>query len=83
MTTFPMVNINGTVAGQLLFQQRNVADKLRELKKAYIDAAPHGRDYQTAPEGTYEQARQEHYEKQAQLNEMLNDAIAIAMHVSK
>lgn len=49
----PMININGTSADELLAQIINAMVALRKAQQAITDAAPHGRDYQTAPDGAY------------------------------
>jgi len=49
----PVVNLNGTAGADLLQQLQKAVAATTELKQALRMAAPHGRDYQTAPEGAY------------------------------
>lgn len=57
---YPQININGTSALELSQQQLAVIATADALLKALRAAAPHGRDYQTCPAGTYEKARAQH-----------------------
>lgn len=59
MTTFPTINLNGTDAKDLLQQNVDVLTALEALREAMAKAAPHGRDYQTMPDGSYERAHVE------------------------
>jgi predicted AlkP superfamily pyrophosphatase or phosphodiesterase len=56
----PVININGTSERELLNQLQNASRAILEAYHALQEAAPHGRDYQTAPVGTYGQAREQH-----------------------
>lgn len=54
----PQVNLNGTELEQLLKQHHQVIVACRKLDEALAFAAPHGRDYQTLPEGSISLARE-------------------------
>lgn len=60
MTTFPTLNLNGTSGDRLQEPLLDILDAIRALRKAMSEATPHGRDYQTMPAGSYEQAAREH-----------------------
>ena len=51
MIQAPQVNLNGTSKESLMEQVRNAADACYNLQAQLADMRPHGRDYQTAPEG--------------------------------
>lgn len=48
--TLPTVSLNGSTAQELLQQQLDVLKAVDALRDAMRQAAPHGRDYQYAPE---------------------------------
>lgn len=75
---FPQVNLNGTSAEALLRQYTQAADAIRVAVNAFVDAAPHGRDYQTLPDGAYERARAEHRQHLIHLDAALAYAEAVA-----
>lgn len=76
--TAPTVNINGTASSDLRDQQRSVHDAAYALHKALLEACPHGRDYQTAPEGDYERARGEHEDRCASAKTIMASAYEIS-----
>lgn len=53
----PVVNNNGTTKMQLVEQRLTVVNAIEAAMKALQEMKPHGRDYQTAPEGRYEEDR--------------------------
>jgi hypothetical protein len=53
----PIVNLNGTELEQLLKQHHQVLVACRNLADKLGMAAPHGRDYQTSPDGSLDLAR--------------------------
>ena len=55
----PMINLNGTYGPELLAQHRAVWKALHKVKTAMGDAFPNGRDFQTMPPGTHQQAMTE------------------------
>lgn len=56
----PVINLNGTSKAELLALQVAVLDALSDAMTVLQNAAPNGRDYQTALPGTYELARDQH-----------------------
>ena len=66
----PVVNINGTSAEELLNQLQGASEAISIAFKALQEAYPHGRDYQTAPQGTYQQAREQYNVWFGQLNDI-------------
>jgi len=48
------INMNGDSAENIFKQQVAIRDAADALLKALEDGIPHGRNYQTAEEGTYE-----------------------------
>ena len=54
----PKVNLNGTSIETLFADATDVYNVLLNLGAAMSRARPHGRDFQTMPDGTYEVARQ-------------------------
>jgi hypothetical protein len=77
----PIVNNNGTAKADLLTDRLIARDAIREALNALSACKPHARDYQTAPAGTYEQARELYAERFAFLdrlhNELLDEAVRI------
>lgn len=47
----PYVNLNGASRESLIEAHMAVIKAARDLRQALANAAPHGRDYQTAPDG--------------------------------
>jgi hypothetical protein len=70
---FPLVNLNGTSADALLADRRKVWNAIRDTMKALQECAPHGRDYQTAPRGAYEAARERYSAQFAVLDKLSNE----------
>ena len=77
MIQAPQVNLNGTSKESLMEQVRNAADACYNLQAQLADMRPHGRDYQTAPEGAYQRARSEHDAREAKVQSVLDDLHAI------
>ena len=65
--TFPTVNMNGTARDDLLAQVATAKSALRIAMDKFREMTPHGRDYQTAPEGDFEKARDQHFYRCAKL----------------
>lgn len=57
---FPQVNINGTSRGALIQQLTDAYSALTDAISALSAMSPHGRDYQTLPDGSWLTARKEH-----------------------
>jgi hypothetical protein len=69
----PVVNLNGSSATSLIEDTRKAYNAAQALLTALSDMNPHGRDYQTAPAGTYERARQQHSLRIDAVNEIIEE----------
>ena len=79
--TLPYVNLNGTSSDSLMEQARAVRDAANALAVALAAAAPHGRDYQTAPAGTYDKARDEWVARYKAVNAISVEYMDIMIHI--
>lgn len=79
--TLPTVNMNGSSAHELLDQQLRVLRAAEALWEAMRVAAPHGRDYQLAPE-RYDLARSDFNDTFNALELIMSRANALALHLS-
>jgi hypothetical protein len=79
--TLPTVNMNGSSAHELLDQQLRVLRAIDTLWEAMRVAAPHGRDYQLAPE-RYDSARSDFNDTVDALELIKERAQALAVHLS-
>ena len=73
----PVVNSNGTSKEALVSQLKDVYVAGRAMLEAMAEATPHGRDYQTAPPGTYQVAMQQHEDREARILSVLEEIEAI------
>jgi hypothetical protein len=71
--TYPYVNNNGATRESLIDARKQARSALRDALIAIGDCAPHGRDYQTAPQGAYDTARQRYSEQVAALGKLCNE----------
>lgn len=83
VSTVPRVNLNGTSRGALVHQRREVCDALLSALRALERAAPHGRDYQTAPQGAFEAARRQHEARCTQLADMRRQITQEAIEIQE
>lgn len=83
MPATPIVNLNGTSAGELIQQQIRIVEAGDQLLRALHDAMPNGRDYymKPGPENWTELARREHSARIACVQQIINDAHMIAENV--
>jgi len=79
--TAPIINLNGTSADELMNQNIEAAEALRAAILALQKAAPHGRDYQTAMNDEYKQARAEHQARLVILNSVLDQIVSIGSDI--
>ena len=79
--TLPTVNMNGSSANELLDQQLRVLRAVDALWEAMRVAAPHGRDYQLAPE-RYDSARSDFNDTADALELIKSRANALALHLA-
>ncbi len=59
-TVAPVINLNGTDPRALLDQYRQAQHTAEAMSVCLRETMPHARDFQTAPEGLYVQARDQH-----------------------
>lgn len=78
VTVTPYVNLNGTARAALLEAHADAAEAVRTAADALDKTRPHGRDYQTAPEGRYTLAVAEWEARMAALSSILADLEALA-----
>jgi hypothetical protein len=79
--TLPTVNLNGSSASELLYQQLQVLRAIDALWEVMRVAAPHGRDYQLAPE-RYDSARSDFNDTVDALDIIKSRANVLALHLS-
>ena len=79
--TLPTVNMNGSSAHELLDQQLRVLRAVDALWEVMRVAAPHGRDYQYAPE-RWNDARNDFNDTAEALELIKVRAQALAVHLS-
>lgn len=76
--TAPVINLNGTSAQDLIDEYREAYSAIRKAYEVLQRVTVHGRDFQTAPAGTYEKARAEHHARLAKLQEVENELIELS-----
>jgi hypothetical protein len=69
----PVVNLNGSSKASLLEAFWNAHSALVAAQGAFASIAPHGRDFQTAPQGTFERARLQWALRATELTNLTND----------
>lgn len=79
--TPPILNLNGSSGESLLDDLDESVSALSTALTALYDAAPNGRDYQTALPGAYERARHEHERRIAALRDVQAEMVALREHV--
>ena len=79
----PVLNINGSSGTELLEGHKKAYLLIREVIECEAALRPHGRDYQTAPEGCYRQALEEHERRMAALRQIEQDHRAIALQIQQ
>lgn len=79
----PQVNLNGTSRDELATQYRNVYSAVDVALDLLCRFAPHGRDYQTLPAGSYDTARREHDARVEKLASIKAEIEAIAIHIQE
>ena len=77
----PIVNMNGTSQEVLLEQVMAAKEAVAIAMKALAEAIPHGRDYQTAPDGAYTVARGQHKVRYGKLVDVYEELEAIAVDI--
>lgn len=77
----PTVNINGTDGNELLNGYRVALDKIQDLAAHLRRIAPHGRDFQLAPD-TFIGARANHWKILESVEEIENHITKIAIGIN-
>lgn len=79
----PVINMNGTSGRELLDQVQNAMEAVRKAKESLFAMTPHGRDYQTAADGVYQQARLEHADRIRHIEAVENDLLYIGLDICR
>lgn len=82
---YPTVNLNGTSREALVKQQRDIQQAFLNLKDAIRAAWPHGRDYQTHPDGWQiptKDAQEAWSERVQALQAMQDDFLNLAVYIA-
>jgi len=79
----PMININGSSKPWMLQNYRTTLHTLDVLRLQLGQIAPHGRDYQTAPEGALDLAMAQHRQRYEALTLMTQEIEYLAECVQK
>jgi hypothetical protein len=81
VTTFPIININGTSAQALSDFYYDAMIKLQEARKLIAENSPHGRDYPGHPEALLS-ARAEHFARLKAIDTMIEDFANLGAHAN-
>jgi predicted lipoprotein len=81
--TAPTINNNGTSGKELLGQIREAYSAVEAAIDALRKAAPNGRDYQTAPEGSFEAAREAYHARLQALSEIRSDLFGVGVQIAR
>lgn len=74
----PRANWNGTSKRELLDQYCNALKALLAAQEALAQMSPHGRDYQTLPDGQYQIAAKQHLARRGLLASVMNEITVLA-----
>lgn len=77
----PTVNLNGSSANSLMIDYIRALDSLRDTEVRLCEIRPHGRDYQTAPDGAETIAKQQHEMRIKAVHRVLLEIEEIALKV--
>ena len=81
--TAPVINLNGSSAEHLVEEYKTAYQAVRAAYEALRHVTVHGRDFQTAPEGTYEKARAEQVARLEKLRQVEDDLASLACDVQE
>lgn len=81
--TAPVINLNGTSANDLIEGYKAAYTAIQKAYEAVQQVTVHGRDFQTAPIGTYEKARAEQIVRLEKLQEVADDMTELARLVQQ
>lgn len=79
--TAPIINLNGTSAENLIEEYKTAYLAVRAAVDALRQVTVHGRDFQTAPEGTYEKARAEQVARLEKLRQVEDELVSLACDI--
>jgi glucokinase len=81
----PVVNLNGSSKESLLNDYLAIMRALEAANKAMAEATPHGRDFQTVPNGDWvgQKAREAFHERRALIRAMHAEFEAVAVAISE
>lgn len=74
----PRANLNGTSKKELLDQYIDALKALLAAQEALAKMAPHGRDYQTLPDGQFDIAVRQHRARRVLLAGVMNEITVLA-----
>lgn len=77
----PTIHLNGTSAESLLKTSDHAIRKLREAISALGEAMPNARDYYHQGSEAFYQAQNEHRAREQAIAKVLEDMVAIHLHV--
>lgn len=78
----PELNLNGSGKRDLFEQYRSAIEALVLTGNTLRSSMPHGRDYQTLPDGAYERARAQHLRRLESICKVQDELSAIAADVT-
>lgn len=81
VTVKPVVHLNGTSKERLLEQVRDAMSAIDLAKTALCIAAPNGRDYYPIGPAAFNEALQDHDDRQRKLREVCEDLETLAVHL--
>jgi hypothetical protein len=81
--TAPTINNNGTSQARLLEQFSDARAAIDKAISALRETAPHGRDFMTAPEGSFEAARTAFWERMDALQEISSDLMTVEVQIAR
>jgi hypothetical protein len=85
MTTqiFPIINLNGTNGAELSEQCKNAWIAVQNAIQALHAMAPHGRDYQCSPAGSYEVARIQYNARMSMLDTVKGEILEVYEEIER
>lgn len=81
--TLPGINMNGDSASELYRLNCAAHEAVINAITAVQNAAPHGRNYQTMPQGSYQAAIEEHRQRLLALHKIRNELEEISLHCGR
>jgi hypothetical protein len=81
MNQAPRINLNGSDKNVLLQEYKTAWTAAVQLRNMLLFTSPHGRDYQTAPTGAYEIARNQHVARLKAVDIIANELMDICEQI--